>query len=389
MYKKKNFSKSELATQLLIAGTEFTVTTSDGSLFPAVGSGNTFVGVIWGSAFAAPGSDPSREIIVAYRQTGAGNEDKFTITRAQENTSAKQWEIGDSFMLIASVAVFDEYETAIGTKVTANAGISGATKTKITYDAKGLVTSGADATQDDIGDGATYKQYSSTEKTKLAGIETSADVTDAGNVGSSIHGSSAKTTMVDADKLAIIDTEASNVLKTLTWAYVKSILKTYFDTLYLALSGGTLTGELLHGENSAIRFDDALSADGKYCGTLDAGIAGSAIAFGQLCYFQASDSRWELVDANLSAGYDKKLGICVLAANADGDATKMLVFGKIRADAQFPTMTIGSPVYMSETAGAIVVAQPTTADACIRVIGFANTADELFFNPSDDYMVHV
>lgn len=36
--------------------------------------------------------------------------------------------------------------------------------------------------QDDIGDGTTYKQYSSTEKTKLAGIETAADVTDSTNV---------------------------------------------------------------------------------------------------------------------------------------------------------------------------------------------------------------
>lgn len=39
-------------------------------------------------------------------------------------------------------------------------------------------------TQDDIGDGTTYKQYSATEKTKLAGIEAGADVTDATNVAS-------------------------------------------------------------------------------------------------------------------------------------------------------------------------------------------------------------
>lgn len=38
--------------------------------------------------------------------------------------------------------------------------------------------------QDDIGDGTTYKQYSATEKTKLSGIETAADVTDATNVAS-------------------------------------------------------------------------------------------------------------------------------------------------------------------------------------------------------------
>ncbi len=69
-------------------------------------------------------------------------------------------------------------------------------------------------------------------ETKLAGIEAGADVTDAGNVGSAIHGASAKTAIVDADKLAIIDTQASNVLKTLSWAYVKSVLKTYFDSIY-------------------------------------------------------------------------------------------------------------------------------------------------------------
>lgn len=73
-------------------------------------------------------------------------------------------------------------QTALDGKVDENSSITGATKTKITFDAKGLVTAGADATQDDIGDGTTYKQYSATEKTKLAGIEAAADVTDATNV---------------------------------------------------------------------------------------------------------------------------------------------------------------------------------------------------------------
>lgn len=86
--------------------------------------------------------------------------------------------------------------------------------------------------QDEIPDGATYKQYSDTEKTKLAGIEALADVTDAQNVGSSIHGSSAKTTPVDADTVPLIDSAASNVLKKVTWANVKATLKSYFDTLY-------------------------------------------------------------------------------------------------------------------------------------------------------------
>ena len=43
------------------------------------------------------------------------------------------------------------------TYVAKNATITAATKTKITYDAKGLVTAGADATLDDIADGSTRK----------------------------------------------------------------------------------------------------------------------------------------------------------------------------------------------------------------------------------------
>jgi len=38
--------------------------------------------------------------------------------------------------------------------------------------------------------------------------------------------------------------------------------------------------------------------------------------------------------------------------------------------------------------GDVVVTQPTTSDVCIRIVGFANTANELFFNPSNDYIVH-
>jgi hypothetical protein len=77
---------------------------------------------------------------------------------------------------------------------------------------------------------------SAADKTKLDGISASADVTSATNVGSAIHGATAKTTPVDADTMPLIDSAASNVLKKVTWANIKATLKTYFDTLY-ALAG--------------------------------------------------------------------------------------------------------------------------------------------------------
>lgn len=88
--------------------------------------------------------------------------------------------------------------------------------------------------QDDVGDGSTYKQYSATDKTKLSGIETGADVTDIGNVGAALNGASADTPL-DADTFNFWDA-VDAVLKKITWANVKATLKTYFDTLYAAIS---------------------------------------------------------------------------------------------------------------------------------------------------------
>ncbi len=82
--------------------------------------------------------------------------------------------------------------------------------------------------------------FTTADETKLDGIEALADVTDAGNVGTSIHGSTAKNTPIDADTLPLIDSAAGNILKKVTWANIKATLKAYFDTLYAA-AGSYLT----------------------------------------------------------------------------------------------------------------------------------------------------
>ena len=58
----------------------------------------------------------------------------------------------------ANKPVSTAQQTALDAKVTGNTAITGATKTKVTYDSKGLVTAGADATTADIAD-STNKRY--------------------------------------------------------------------------------------------------------------------------------------------------------------------------------------------------------------------------------------
>jgi hypothetical protein len=64
----------------------------------------------------------------------------------------------------------------------------------------------------------------------------------------------------------------------------------------------------------------------------------------------------------------------------------MLLNGNIRADANFPTLTVGAPVYASTTPGDIQVAQPSGTDDVIQVVGFALTADSILVKISPDYI---
>lgn len=55
-------------------------------------------------------------------------------------------------------------------------------------------------------------------------------------LGAIVSGADAKTTPVDADLIPLVDSAASTLLKKLTWANVKATAKTYFDTLYAAIT---------------------------------------------------------------------------------------------------------------------------------------------------------
>jgi len=60
-----------------------------------------------------------------------------------------------------------DLQTALDAKITANSPITGATKTKVTYDANGLITSGADATTADIADSLDKRYITDAQQTIL------------------------------------------------------------------------------------------------------------------------------------------------------------------------------------------------------------------------------
>jgi hypothetical protein len=114
-----------------------------------------------------------------------------------------------------------------------NTAIAAATKTKITYDANGFVTAGADATTADIADSSDKRYCTDAQKTVIGNTSG----TNSGNettttIGALVNGATEKATPVDADMIGLMDSAASNIFKKLSWANLKAGINTIASALY-------------------------------------------------------------------------------------------------------------------------------------------------------------
>lgn len=100
-----------------------------------------------------------------------------------------------------------DLQSALDAKVVANTAITGATKTKITYDAKGLVTGGADATTADIAD-SLNKRYVTDAQLTVIGNTSNTNTGDQTSIAG-ITGTTAQfnTALTDGDFATLAGTE--------------------------------------------------------------------------------------------------------------------------------------------------------------------------------------
>ena len=194
----------------------------------------------------------------------------------------------------AAIADITGLQTALDGKVDENAAIVGATKTKITYDAKGLVTAGADATTADIAD-STNRRYVTDAQLTVIGNTSGTNTGDQtitlpGDITGSGTGSFAasidktaitgKTTVTAAtgDLVLIADASDSNNLKKVT-----------VDTIAALAGGGSISdgdkgditvsssGTVWTVDNDAITYAKLqnVSATSRFLGRISSG-AGDA-----------------------------------------------------------------------------------------------------------------
>lgn len=99
-YQYTNNASSTLASGITSGSTTITLSTGTGALFPVLSGGNVFRGTLVDAA-----TQSLREIV----QVSATAGDTFTITRAQEGTTARAYNAGDIFYLDATAAQFADF----------------------------------------------------------------------------------------------------------------------------------------------------------------------------------------------------------------------------------------------------------------------------------------
>ena len=153
-------------------------------------------------------------------------------------------------------------------------------------------------------------------------------------------------------------------------------------------STGTVTATELALAGS-VHFDSS-PADETVSGITATFTAGEDLVRGEVVYFKASDSKlWKAVAS--AAGTMPVLAMA--AADISADATGVfLLHGFLQDNGTFPSYTVGATVYApeAETSSQNVPeeAAPDSDGDFVQVLGFAVTANSLYFNPSNDVIEH-
>ena len=100
--------------------------------------------------------------------------------------------------------------------------------------------------------------------------------------------------------------------------------------------------------------------------------------------YLGSGGKWLEADADATGTSINLLGIA-MEAKTDTQAMNVALPGSFVRDDTW-SWTPGVPLYVDTTLGAITATKPTGSGDIIRTVGFAVTADVIFFQPSSDYI---
>jgi len=146
-----------------------------------------------------------------------------------------------------------------------------------------------------------------------------------------------------------------------------------------------LGGDLEYNENNQV-FDVTLTSSGTAAGDIITVTFGESIVFGDFCYLDATDNEWKKALATNAAVTVPCMGMA-LETKADGASGKLLLRGTVRDDTIFSGADAGATVFLSDgTAGDPVYAAPSDKGDIVQILGFGLAANYIWFDPDKTYI---
>jgi len=145
-----------------------------------------------------------------------------------------------------------------------------------------------------------------------------------------------------------------------------------------------ITGSILNNVNQNIYNTGslALNANSAFGDIVKFGFT-TTVAGG--VYFLNGTGGWTLTQANAAATSTGSLAVAV-GTNSTIHGMCLRGFANPFTD---PSAGIGNPVYLSDThAGRILAAPPSSTNDVVRIVGYQYGPDLIYFNPSNDFIIH-
>lgn len=133
----------------------------------------------------------------------------------------------------------------------------------------------------------------------------------------------------------------------------------------------------------AVEYNSSPTTDLTYNGKKALLTAGANVVWGDIAMLQ-SDGKYDSADASAEATGNGHLVFATETA-ADTETFDGVIEGFIRDDSW--NWTIGGPIYLSETTGELTQTAPVTSSAIVRIVGYAISADVIWFSPDNYYTV--
>jgi hypothetical protein len=285
-----------------------------------------------------------------------------------------------------TIAKTSGLQTALDSKVDENLPITGATKTKITYDAKGLVTAGADIANTDMPEDIARSKLAPGTANHVLINDGTGEITSEAQLATSRGGTGVNSTATFPSTGTVVTRDATETLLNKT-----TVSSTGAATGALTLPTGNTSDRTGLTTTGMVRFNTSLTSFEGYDGTTWSGIGGGgttdrvtqashAFVVGNVLYLNGATYAKARSDVANTAEV-----VGMVSRVIDANTFEITLSGEVSG---LTGLTAGEVYFLSPiTAGDVTATEPSVVGQVSLPVGIASSTTTMYVQPKRGVLV--